>query len=100
MARQNIEPICEVADDCLECPLSRCRYDDPAWFQSLRQNRRALAVFFAMGGDGLDVRQMADRLGVTKRTVYRIRESARSLARRETDADLRVFARLFTSTQR
>ena len=24
---------CEVSRSCLNCPLPRCKYDDPIWFQ-------------------------------------------------------------------
>ena len=31
---------CEVSRSCLNCPLPRCKYDDPTWFQQYRRIAR------------------------------------------------------------
>lgn len=61
---------CEVSVSCLSCPLPQCKYDDPGWFQQLRQGQRdeeILAVYHS----GLTVFQVADHFKVSPRTIHR-----------------------------
>ncbi|MBM3942801.1 MAG: hypothetical protein FJ316_07760 [SAR202 cluster bacterium] len=62
---------CEVSSSCLNCPLPRCKYDDPAWFQRYRRLSKDLVVLAAMERDGLTVEETAERFSVTARTVFR-----------------------------
>ena len=43
----------EVSATCLGCPLSRCRFDDPAWYRSWRKRARYLLIGEAIELDGL-----------------------------------------------
>ena len=61
---------CEVSADCLECPLSRCKWDDPAWFQSGVQRRRTYAIAEVAERVGRDA--AAAHCGVSRRTVSRV----------------------------
>ena len=44
---------CEVSATGLGCPLSRCRFDDPAWYRSWRKRARYLLIGEAIELDGL-----------------------------------------------
>ena len=59
---------CEVSPDCLECPLSQCRFDDQVWFQEgLR-----LAAYESMAemkGRGSSVAAIGRAHGCNERTV-------------------------------
>ena len=64
---------------CLRCPLPLCRYDDPQGYKNLqrRQNRAELKITVV---SSMAVREAAQRLGVTERTVYRIIAREREMA--------------------
>lgn len=61
---------CSLHPHCLTCPLPRCRYEmGPG-------QARALADWFVLRdvlADGRTVEQAAADLGVSRRTVYRLR---------------------------
>ena len=61
---------CEVSISCLICPLPRCKFDDPAWYQSYRREGRDLQLIGAHH-EGLSVFQVAERFSVSPRTVHR-----------------------------
>ena len=63
---------CEVSDNCLECPLSRCKYDDPAVVHpaSYRRPRRTGCTCSATFGAGLFKEVMA-HCGISAQSVYR-----------------------------
>ena len=83
-------PPCEVSADCLECPLSRCRYDAPTWFQKGVQSRRAYAIAAVAERVGRDA--AAAHCGVSKRTVFRV--LARMTKDTNSPEDRAVFAGL------
>jgi len=68
---------CEVASSCFDCPLSQCKYDDPAWFQRNRRLARDFNTRSAMEQDGLTVAEAADRFSVNVRTIFRIMRRCR-----------------------
>jgi hypothetical protein len=56
---------------CLECPLSVCKYDDPAWLQ--RENRRMRDDrIFELRKRGVSVTELSRQFEVSTRTVHRI----------------------------
>ena len=63
---------CELSPSCLNCPLPRCKYDDPGWIQRERRRKRDAAVLKARHHDRLTVPQLAQRFRVSERTVFRI----------------------------
>ena len=85
---------CEVARTCLECPLSRCKYDDMAWFTTYRRMARDLRVATAVHGEGLSIKEAAERFSVTPRTVFRILNRCRHAMRELTPEEADVFASL------
>lgn len=62
---------CELAPNCLHCPLARCVYDQPGgrqhWLK--RQRDREVVRLFTTGGK--EVKEVAAMFGVSQRTVQR-----------------------------
>ena len=83
-------PPCEVSADCFECPLSRCKHDDPQWFSYGRRRGQWYAIAEAADRVGLDA--AAAHCGVSKRTVFRV--LANMIQDSNTLEDRAVFAAL------
>mgnify|MGYP001598301497 CR=1 FL=1 len=62
---------------CLKCPLPRCRHDDPQGF--INWQRREQRTQIREQDPGLTVVQVAERLGIHERTVYRRKAVARRI---------------------
>lgn len=62
---------CEVAPACLECPLSQCRFDAPAWYLRLRWAARDFLVWRARYEDGLTAGEAAAKFSKTERSIHR-----------------------------
>lgn len=78
MARLNDDLIlkrpdgCDVAERCLECPLSECRYESPTrWSQRLRQAKDY--DISQRCGSGQSVAEIAASMGMSRRTVLKAR---------------------------
>ena len=84
---------CEVSASCLNCPLPRCKYDDPIWYQKHRRLAKDLKVLTVMQIEKLTVDEAAERFSVTVRTIFRImrrcRESSVDMGDEE---ELQLFA--------
>ncbi len=65
---------CEAAPRCLECPLPRCRYDEPGGLRGLlnRDRDRRIAELQSASGGRVPVDELAGRFGLSRRTVFRI----------------------------
>ncbi len=83
---------CEVSRSCLRCPLSRCKYDDPVWFQPHRRMARDLRVWQPIQREDLTADQAADRFSVTVRTVFRIMRRCRDAGEELGEEELEAFA--------
>ena len=83
---------CEVATACLDCPLSRCKHDDPEWYQLGRRLGRDLALYREMLRDGLSVPAAAFRFGVVPRTILRVKQRCREASVDMSPQDMQVFA--------
>lgn len=74
---------CEVAPHCLNCPLPRCRYDEPSGLRSIERIRLHSGIIQARQ-EGLPVDAIAERFDVSRRSVFRVlkeqRESKRDYA--------------------
>ena len=68
---------CEASDSCLDCPLPKCRYDDPAWYVRNRRLARDFRIVHTMQREDLSIEETAMRFGVTNRTVFRILQRCR-----------------------
>ena len=77
---------CEASDSCLDCPLPRCRYDDPAWYQRNRRLARDFRIVHTMQQEALSIEDTAQRFGITSRTVFRILQRCREATMQGTPA--------------
>lgn len=62
---------CEASMSCLECPLPRCRFDDPAWYHAYKLRERDEEMVWAYRYENLHAFEVASRFGVSVRTVHR-----------------------------
>ena len=61
---------CSIAPACLSCPLPVCKYDMPAGVVSARSVMR-VPLIRALRARGLNDTEVAQRLGVSRRAIYR-----------------------------
>ena len=61
---------CDLFPSCLNCPLPQCRYDEPGRRQKRKELRNS--EMLRLLGEGKGIKELAQRFGVSKRTVYRI----------------------------
>ena len=66
---------CEIAPKCLECPLPACRYDLPPKRAGALMREAQLRALLA---EGLTADEAAVRMGVSRRTVFRLKRYAAS----------------------
>lgn len=71
---------CEVAPSCLRCPLARCIHDETPAERAAAQQVRDEAIYRLYRQEGRDVKALAERFGVSRRTVHR---AVQRLRRRE-----------------
>ncbi|MBI4299946.1 MAG: helix-turn-helix domain-containing protein [Chloroflexi bacterium] len=71
---------CEVAPACLDCPLPLCKHDDPGQVRRAERRQRDSEVVRLRKEEGLSAREIASRLGISKRSVYRVREGVAAAA--------------------
>lgn len=62
---------CEVHKSCLTCPLVRCRYDEPGGARRLLSDERDRSIL-ALRREGRPIELIAQRFGVSRRTVFRV----------------------------
>ncbi|HXI14805.1 MAG TPA: helix-turn-helix domain-containing protein [Chloroflexota bacterium] len=59
---------------CFECPLPRCRYEmPPGRAKALIQQSRVWALL----AEGQSIAEVAEVMGITRKTVYQLRRRAR-----------------------
>jgi hypothetical protein len=85
---------CEVAENCLGCPLPRCKFDDMAWYTKYRRMSRDLRMISVIQAEELSVAEAAARFSITKRTVFRILKRCREAMRELSPSEIAVFSRL------
>ena len=62
---------CDIAPRCLECPLPQCRYDLPPKRAGALLREAKLRRLLA---EGLTIDAAAERMGVSRRTVFRLKQ--------------------------
>lgn len=60
---------CDLFPSCLSCPLPRCRHDGPGRRQVVKELRNDEVT--RLHADGKAVGELAERYGVSTRTIYR-----------------------------
>ncbi len=73
---------CDLHGSCLTCPLVRCRYDEPGGVRRLLSSGRDSEVLELQQDGSLTIDGIARRVGVSRRTVFRILARSRSGAAR------------------
>lgn len=63
---------CDVSPSCLNCPLPICKYDDPDYLRRTARSARDQAILAARERESLSVGALAERFGVSTRTVHRV----------------------------
>lgn len=69
---------CDLHDQCLTCPLPACRYEMPPGRARALSQAAALGRLLALGRT---MDEAAIELGVSRRTVYRLRRIAQPVPR-------------------
>lgn len=69
---------CELHPSCLTCPLVRCRYDEPGGARRVLSDARDRRVLALQRRGGTTIEGIARRVGVSRRTVFRILARARA----------------------
>ena len=68
---------CEVAPRCVECPLERCRYEEPNGLLTVRMRERNPQII-AMRADGASLEDIAARFRLARRSVFRVLAGAKA----------------------
>ena len=63
---------CDLSPSCLNCPLPRCRYDEPGGSRQLAKGPRDREVVRRRREEGASIAELARSFGLSKRTVHRI----------------------------
>jgi hypothetical protein len=81
---------CRVADECLNCPLELCIYDDPAELVKTSRAYRDDRIF-TLRKKGVSATEIGRNLKISARTVHRViqRGGASEIDRREIAEHLR-----------
>jgi len=71
---------CDLYPSCLNCPLPRCRYDDPGGAAEMLRSGRDATIMLLADRDGLPVDRLAEMFGVSRRTIFRVLRNGRGSA--------------------
>lgn len=63
---------CDAAPRCLECPLPFCKHDDPVSYHREHCHHHRNQRILELRRQGLTVAQLAETVGITDRSIYRI----------------------------
>jgi hypothetical protein len=67
-----IDSGCDLHPSCLSCPLVRCRYDEPGGARRLFSDERDRRIVRLQREEQLSIDLLAQRFGVSRRTVFRV----------------------------
>lgn len=68
---------CSLAPRCLDCPLPRCRYDEPGGARRLLMETRDEEIVRGRVSEHVPIDTLARRYGLSRRSVFRILRKAR-----------------------
>ena len=69
---------CDMSDSCLECPLPRCKHEDPLGYRKTKLQERDHAYIEVINPDNLSTKEAAEKLGINRRMVLRVRAKNRA----------------------
>lgn len=62
---------CDISESCLNCPLPRCRYEEPGGLRALINSYRDEQMI-QLRMQGMGVAELAEHFNVSRRTVFRV----------------------------
>ena len=62
---------CDLAESCLDCPFDECVFDEPGGIQRKMKKERNTEMARMYRDEGKGVRELAEKFGVSRRTVQR-----------------------------
>tara|TARA_B100000686_G_scaffold186772_1_gene193476 strand:+ start:2367 stop:2687 length:321 start_codon:yes stop_codon:yes gene_type:complete len=62
---------CEASLSCLSCPLPKCKYDDPAWYQAYKRIDKDLEILNMYEERTFSTFAIAQKFKVSPRTIHR-----------------------------
>jgi hypothetical protein len=71
---------CNISESCFSCPLPRCRYEEPGGLRALLNESRDREIL-QLRLKGMPVEELADRFGISRRTIFRVIGTTRMPAR-------------------
>lgn len=71
---------CDISESCFNCPLPRCRYEEPGGLRALLNESRDREIV-QLRLKGMPVEELADRFGISRRTIFRVIGTTRIPAR-------------------
>ena len=83
---------CSIHPECLTCPLERCRFEEPGGLRAVPNAGRDRQIAF-LRSKGVAAEMIAGRFGVSRRTVFRIVETAARRRRVEDAATIPLYLR-------
>ena len=69
---------CDISPKCQDCPLARCRYEEPGGLRALLNESRDETIIKERLA-GKPTEEIADDMRISRRTVFRVLEGTRGL---------------------
>ena len=95
-SRKKEDTGCQISTSCIKCPLSRCKHDDPVWFQYHLRMAPSLKIWQTMVREDLTTDQAAERFSVSVRTIFRIMRRCQEAGEELGEEELEAFASTLT----
>lgn len=70
---------CDLFPSCLNCPLPRCRYEEPGGAAALMRSGRDASIIRMADVEGLSVDALAQMFGLSRRTIFRVLRAGRTV---------------------
>ena len=68
---------CDLYSSCLNCPLPRCRYDDPGGAPAMLRTGRDEAILRYASQEDVSIDSLAQMFGLSRRTIFRVLKRSR-----------------------
>ncbi|MEO6397892.1 MAG: HTH domain-containing protein [Tepidiformaceae bacterium] len=68
---------CDLYTSCLNCPLPRCRYDDPGGAPAMLRTGRDEAILRYASQEDVSIDNLAEMFGLSRRTIFRVLKRSR-----------------------
>tara|TARA_R110002020_G_scaffold58834_5_gene161171 strand:+ start:8751 stop:9182 length:432 start_codon:yes stop_codon:yes gene_type:complete len=65
---------CEISAKCLECPLPKCRHDDPIFYNVYSNIAKHGFLIFDLMYSQASVKSLSKQYNITERQIFRIRK--------------------------